>query len=381
MQRRAFTLLEMLIVIAVMVTLMSIAFKLSSISDRNGAREATIMKLQRLENCLSGYYAAFGSYPPVKLYGSRDIYLHVENNVQTDQRDTSRINWACVEAACRSQPVESRMPFPERKRRMIEEYAAAIREAAAKGAYAGHPLEQVLLHGFSIGYPEWFAGLWGETDWRSVQLFKFGLTSYLLPRYLVMMGSASKYYADGGACAQWADNNDAPHDALSGGVMRWSDVIDNVDPEEEDVGRKARVDYARVANMPTQAVTARWMPNLEEQVYAYFKLELYGITLCSRGKSFSTDFTENDAPKAPELFTPTGNIDQYYMLDEITLKDGWNNELYYYSPAGFQSYVLWSCGPDGKTFPPWVSRDSISNADDRKTAAKWIADDIIKMKY
>lgn len=34
--------------------------------------------MQRLENCLSGYYAAYGSYPPVKLHGSRDYTLEVD---------------------------------------------------------------------------------------------------------------------------------------------------------------------------------------------------------------------------------------------------------------------------------------------------------------
>ena len=71
--KRAFTLIEMLIVVAVMVTLMSMVFRLTSIGGSATARNVTVSRLQRLENCLSGYYAAFGTYPPVKLHGTRDI--------------------------------------------------------------------------------------------------------------------------------------------------------------------------------------------------------------------------------------------------------------------------------------------------------------------
>lgn len=381
--KRAFTLIEMLIVIAVMVTLMSIAFKLSTISDSNGAREKTINRMQRIENCLSGYYAAFGSYPPVKCYGSRDIYLTIKDNVQTDQRDTSKINWARVEQACRAQPVESCMPFSERSRRHIKDYSDAIAFAASKGAYAGHPLEAVLRTGFSIGDPRWFAMKWNFSDWRKVQLFKFGLTSYLLPRYLMMMDGASGYYGNasgGGACAQWADNNDVPHDALTGELLNWKTVIDYVQPELS-YAEKARADYSRISNMPTQAVCARWMPNLEKQCYGYDKNVFFGIDVMESTKAFGTDFSENDAPTAPELYSADGNLAHYYILDTITIKDGWNNEFYYYSPNGFQSYTLWSAGANGRTFPPWVARDSIVNKDDRKTVANWVNDDIIKLKY
>ena len=79
--RKAFTLIEMLIVIAVLTTLMTIVFRLSSIGGDSWRRSETITRIQKLENCLSGYYAAFGSYPPVKLHGSRSINFAVGSRI------------------------------------------------------------------------------------------------------------------------------------------------------------------------------------------------------------------------------------------------------------------------------------------------------------
>ena len=90
--KRGFTLIEMLIVVAVMVTLMSMVFRLTSIGGDTTARNVTVSRLQRLENCLSGYYAAFGTYPPVKLHGTRDINYKVSGHgIQTS--DEQEINW------------------------------------------------------------------------------------------------------------------------------------------------------------------------------------------------------------------------------------------------------------------------------------------------
>ena len=60
------------------------------------------MTIQKIENCLSGYYAAFGSYPPVTLHGSRNYNLEVNiNGIQTDEEVNSGLDWPRVEAACR----------------------------------------------------------------------------------------------------------------------------------------------------------------------------------------------------------------------------------------------------------------------------------------
>ena len=61
------------------------------------------------------------------------------------------------------------------------------------------------------------------------------------------------------------------------------------------------------------------------------------------------------------------------------MKDGYDHELYYYSPAPYQTYVLWSAGENGNTFPPWVDKETLDAAD-LKTAMKWASDDIVHMK-
>ena len=65
----------MLIVVVVLVTLMTMTFRLSSLGGDNWRHNKTVARLQRLENCLSGYYAAFGTYPPVALHGYRNPWL------------------------------------------------------------------------------------------------------------------------------------------------------------------------------------------------------------------------------------------------------------------------------------------------------------------
>ena len=72
--KSGFTLIELLVVTVVVVSLMAVMFRLSGIAGNASQRETTVHRLQCLENCLSGYYAAFGSYPPVPLQGaSRNV--------------------------------------------------------------------------------------------------------------------------------------------------------------------------------------------------------------------------------------------------------------------------------------------------------------------
>ena len=70
----------MLIVVVVLVTLMTITFRLGAINTTSSYRNTTIARIQRLENCLSGYYAAFGSYPPVAQHGSYNFYLKADSH-------------------------------------------------------------------------------------------------------------------------------------------------------------------------------------------------------------------------------------------------------------------------------------------------------------
>jgi len=392
--KKGFTLVELLIVVVVLITLMSMVFRLSSIGGNTSSRNTTIARLQRVENCLSGYYAAFGTYPPVKVHGTRNIYARAnDHGVQSDDEENRNIwnwttigqaaewtAWTQVKAACRSQPVDACFPFPDQYSSRVRTVSEALKQKANSGDeryreyWQNESTKATLQAGFddasgsNIGR---FNSYKDDVDWNKVQLFKFGLMSYLLPRYLVMMNGHESFLDYG----QWKANNSLPRDPLDDSTLTWKKI------QNYQGSGSSATDLARVSNIPSQAVTARWMPNLEGIVSGEHKWELYGITVSSDNQ-YDTNL-RGDNPNI-DVYEP-GDYDsnshsQQYVLDSVTVKDGWGNHLYYYSPAPYQNYVLWSSGPNGRTFPPWVPMDSSDlNAQARECIGKWVVDDIIQM--
>lgn len=384
--KKAFTLVELLIVIVVMATLMTIVFRVSSVGKTSEARATTVTRMQRLENCLSGYFAAFGSYPPVALHGSRNIYFKVnDNGIQqvTQDSDGSQIVWERVEAACRSQPVGMNFPYPDNMAEYVRTVSQGLTELynAGEDGYKDNPqlakLFDSLENPYSVGSKKQDSSEWTET-----QIFRFGLMSFLLPRYLVMMrhsGNSRGYattndknpslYDD---FAQWSDNNQLPCRFEDGTPYNsWKELAGET--------------RYKVALLPSQSVTARWLPNLEGMLSCEGRVEkLYGVDV----KGSDGGNVDIDNPK-PQLYS-TGDSQSgegstggsNYALDGITCRDGWHNEFYYYSPPPYQSYRLWSAGADGRTFPPWISDEELNNMNgsDRKKVMSWMADDIVHMK-
>ena len=385
--KKGFTLIEMLIVVVVLVTLMGITFRLSSIGSDESKRNNTISRMQRLENCLSGYYAAFGSYPPVKLHGSRNIYAKVNDfGIQSDDQENQSIwgwteigstqeqeAWRQVKAACKAQPADCRYPYPSES--AYNELVKAVSEALAKKAQSpnsglSEARKNVLSRGFDNGVTDNIGRHDASaSDWRESQLFKFGLMSYLLPRYLVMMNSNENLYD--GRYAQWRDNNTLPSNPMDGYRFNsWREL------RERSRSTQPR-EFAQVANIPSQAVTARWMPNLEGIVCCNHDYKLYGIGI--RGDAGASDLRSDNTDI--EVYSPggyQGGGGQSYVLDGVTVLDGWWREFYYYSPAPYQTYTLWSAGPNGRTFPPWISRKSLDSKAN-KCVGLWTADDIVRM--
>ena len=400
--KRGFTLIELMIVMAILVTLMAVMFRISGIGADADNKTRTIVRLQRLENCLSGYYAAFGSYPPVKMHGARDIYLSVgEHGIQYDQRNediwgwdpdafvagrrqkAEEDAWRQVQAACRAQPVACNFPFPSGYHDVIVALSDQMAQLASEGQdeeyeafWANENTRAKLMAGFDDGGSESggtgrFSGLKDESDWRQLQLFRFGLMSFLLPRYLFMLGGNEDFFT--GGFAQWEDNNQLPSDPFTGYTYNsWSEI-------RRHARNNTKNDVAHLANIPSQAVCARWMPNLE------------GICTCNRNALtfFGINVANGDEGAlkirkdyVPEIYTPdgpdSGSFKDQYILDGITVEDGWWRNFYYYSPEPHQTYVLWSAGPNGRTFPPWISRSKLGSAAN-KCVAVWTADDIIHM--
>ena len=206
--------------------------------------------------------------------------------------------------------------------------------------------------------------------------------SYLLPRYFIMMGGSSKYFEEGGY-AQWSKNNQKPCDPFTGDDIQWTSVYNWVQEYDNGNGRSENV--TKLLMMPSQSICARWLPNLEGICLCDSDISLFGVHIKSshwRDKGIFDSMAIQDL--APSVrgacYTPDGN-DSYrdqYVLDSVTVQDGWGHEFYYYSRSPYQSYTLWSAGPDGRTFPSWIARDRLSGQE-LDMAAKWTKDDITHM--
>ena len=210
-----------------------------------------------------------------------------------------------------------------------------------------------------------------DTDWRNEQVFRFGLMSYLLPRYLFMTEADDSYF--NGSFSQWEANNTLPCDPLTGERFSSWNAIRTPLENYRQTGQAREL--AQVANIPSQAVCARWMPNLEGSCSANRSMTFFGVDVKDTDLGALTV-----ANRDIEVFTPGGgdsNSDQY-ILDSVSMQDGWGRDLYYYSPAPYQKYVVWSSGPNGRTFPPWIPRGTLSS-EDAVTVGGWTADDIAGM--
>lgn len=379
--KRAFTLIEMLVVVAVLVTLMSIVFKLGNVGDSSEKRSTTISRLQKLENCLSGYYAAYGCYPPVKLHASRDVNIEANiYGIQDADGQTRNVPWSDeknawiqVKAACLAQPVAMAFPYANDsvKDAIVQSLSAQFTEyhqkyKSGKKGYGdfsddrfGQPISLPASANFSSS----------DTDWRDLQMFQFGVLSYLLPRYLIMLEGDAQFFN----YAQWKGNNTLPCDPYTGNrFTSWNDVKNyamSTQPQE----------YARVANINSQAVCARWLPNLAGTLScgSTEHLVFYGVDLTDGDRSGLNAVQMRNSTYSRGA-SGTGAGGGQYVLNSVSLVDAWENPIYYYSPVPHQSYTIWSGGANGKTFPVWIDRSKLTGTA-AETVAKWIADDIIQM--
>ena len=398
--KRGFTLIEMMVVIAVLVTLMAMTFRLANIGSDTEARTMTISRMQRLENALSGFHAAFGCYPPVRLHGNRSLDDQ-DGGYDINSGDEDRA-WLAVREVCRSQPIGCRFPFPKEGGypETIKELSDMIKEAAQSEEY------QDLFN--ETDKQGWAGdGFMSASDtnvrgslstnrkkvlWSDIKLFQYGVMSYLLPRYLVMMGGDSEYYettATDEGYAQWSKNNQNPSDPYTGDRIEWKRVYEWAERfanRNKDMSSKDWEEIMKLRMMPSQAACARWMPNFEGVCRCNRDLELFGVHVKSshwRDQGiFDGMSMDRLVPALRDCVYPAQgdaiNGRDWYILDEVTVQDGWGSDFYYYSRSPHQSYTLWSAGSDRKTFPPWISRDKLQSTA-RGRAAKWTKDDIIHL--
>ena len=394
--RKGFTLVELLVVVVVIVTMMAITFRLSSVGSDTSKRSKTINKMQRIENCLSGYYAAYGSYPPVQLHGSRDYTLAVNaqgiQQVGTGSGGTheSELTWKSVEAACRSQPIGMKYPFSDPKMNEFVEQVSKIHMQRANSSdprYVQFRNNPALQGGYAALVDNGPISAKSDMhEWTDVQVFQLGVLSYILPRFLVMFSSNPRSNSSGieriyEEQGQWTLNNQLPFDFETGApYSSWTKVINTM-----------KNDMWKIAALPSQSVCARWIQNLEGTVSTQFGKSVFGVDIRDPDDGNTIGVTiENPYPpifSASKSQTGSkgsgGGTSSQYVVDGMTVRDGWRNEFYYYSPAPHQTYTLWSAGPNGKTFPPWIATEEMKGrlkGNEFSTVQEWIADDIVNMR-
>ena len=389
--KKAFTLVELLVVTVVIAILASVSFRMVSSSEASEARQITITRMQRIENCLSGYYAAFGSYPPVaisKNVSSNPFYeLNGKGNQKLDKDpDYGTLDWSRVEPACRAQPIAVEFPFNG---------SADPDSAAGDGSYPKKLSDAIQVLMQDSAFAEQYGQCPAATPFdagnvnaiiaasrsHGFEPFTFGLMSYLIPRALTMMTAERRLFTE---CPQWQDNNSLPC-RFSNGVPYegWGQLNDIVLGKTGDVSEKLALEL-----IPSQAVCRRWIANLEGICSDCMDVVAFGVVLSSGGQPYNPQ-TPSDIP-IKFVGDPLDDAKSSGMLpNRITLRDGFPNamsrgrEFYYYSPPPFQSYRLWSAGPNGKTFPPWMTDDQLQTDNNLKqhinTINEWIADDIVHM--
>jgi len=318
---RGFTLIEMMVVIAVIGIMIGGVFRLLSAAGTGNKRAETISRLEKVQNALSGFYAEFGTYPPVPQHGSPDPFVAEENGTEKPAGTLSSVN-ANRAAAC--QPVAFCYPSA----RSLDDYIALRYET-----------DKIVSANVALG-PN--AAARTESDWSGVRIFQFGLMSYLMPRVELMGGEE---------LTRPNPNTDMTPDLNFFSSRQW---------QKHNAGalaaQRARENHA----------VARWLPNFEKCIVGG-PADLMGIDT-REPNTDSYNFVKQSDPKSPSLT---------YMLQSISVRDGWGREFYYHSMAPYQSYRIWSAGPDGLTFPPWISLEGLSSAD-RKKVTGWLKDDIAR---
>jgi len=341
--QRAFTLMELMIVLVVIGILMASVFKLFSAVSSNSQKADTTARLERLRNAISGFYSSYGTYPPVPLYSTTDPFDAADDRGSNGGAD---IPWSGDDNkskaalwASRSQPVSFEYPYPQT-------YDAFINEKY--GSQGIQSANEVYQNAATI-----------PTDaWEQVKMFKFGLMSFLLPR-VALVGIPS-------GNGSWSENQPIPDFYKS---VQWrrhnktSRFSDNASDAEI-------VNALRGQDLQEQREIAKWIPNLENLVSGRPLPQIMDTDV------FRDEHVNDSQGGSRSLRGAYARGGQLTLLWTTTVVDAWGNDFFYYSAPPYQSYRIWSAGPDGKTFPPWVPLESLSSSD-RELVSGWIKDDIV----
>ncbi len=321
-KRAAFTLIEMMVVVAIIGVLIAGVFRLMGAAGESNKKALTIARMQKLQNALSGFYAEFGTYPPVTQHGSPDPFVAQNADSGQEEKASSLLAQNANRAAA-CQPIG--FEYPNVK--SLDDFINT--------RYQG---EGIMSVNQQLGQT---AATLPKSEWKDVKIFRFGVLSYLLPR-VELMGGEDMVRGSGDTpdlnffkSLQWSKNN-------SGSLA----------------AQRTRENRA----------VSRWLPNFEKSLFGGYPL--LGIDTAEPDQGGPHFTGANEYPAGAK----GGNK---YVLIGISIRDGWGRDLYYYSAPPYQSYRVWSAGPNGFTFPPWISLESLS-VSDRKKASAWVADDVVR---
>ena len=275
--KKGFTLIELLIVVVVIATLMGLVFRLAGVGGDQAARNNTITRMQKLEFALSCYFSAFGSYPPVPLHGTRDIFCSVnDHGIQipgggggaSENNEKTKLNWPQVRAACLSQPVACEFPYNGESNEKKE----GMRRLAMTYSDMGGDWGRFGNFDIIESNPGRFSAQGRSAAWTDIQLFKFGVMSFLLPRYLFMVAGPYQLYDNDGYNAQWKSQNDLSKifrfrdgKRLYTDQQGWKKLQEDTN-QRRNTTTASNYDtsqYRAILMQPSQSVCARWMQALD----------------------------------------------------------------------------------------------------------------------
>jgi prepilin-type N-terminal cleavage/methylation domain-containing protein len=327
-KNKGFTLIELMIVVAIISILMGATFKLINVAADAKARSVTTKRLECLQFALSGYYAAYGMYPAVQNYQNPNLQL-IERDDDTAEPLNSGSAGAAT-ACARAQPMAYEYPTP-----------LFLDEPVVDSEYRDK-LQSLLKDPNAISVNKIVDSLDAQgTSWADNKGFKFGLISFLLPRVDVaglpnsQNGPKTTVFAKG----QWKGNNPMSKTEEEGLILQKLELQRGL---EENAAKQ-------------------WLPYLENMLSS-FRKEIYGIKIAGGGLGLVKrgKYMQSGDKK---------NSENSVYLAHSTVTDGWGREFFYYSAPPHQSYRIWSAGKDGCTFPPWESLTT--------EAKTWIKDDIV----
>ena len=194
------------------------------------------------------------------------------------------------------------------------EYARSnlLASASARG---GFDLAQTLMNETQDGAVD----IWKKDSGR---LFTFGLVSYFVPRYKGHGDKAPDFYVGGKNADDPATERDESEEYRQARTInQW------------EVHNRRRTGSVRMSQFDLQAnvdSARKIMAHLDGALKADGSVQGYGIVA-----SWPIDCSYETAS---------------YANWQLTIHDGWEREIRYESPPPYDTYKLWSPGPDGEDY-------------------------------